>query len=235
MQNFVKIAGLAAAALLTLTAAGSAADLRRAAAPAPIAVAPPPPPVAYNWTGVYLGINGGWGWGESRFDFVDLGTTTGDFDIDGGMVGGTLGLNWQTGAWVFGVEGDLDWTNINGSAPCPNPLFTCETANNWLATVRGRLGFAAGNVLVYATGGGAFGDVEMTSIGFNPSQKDTRAGWSAGGGIELALTSKISVKAEYLHIDLGTANCTLGNCSGLTDTHVPFRVDTARLGLNWRM
>ena len=69
MYNVTKIAGLAAAALLALTAAGTAADLRRAPAPAPIAVAPPPPPLAlaYNWSGVYLGINGGWGWGDVRW------------------------------------------------------------------------------------------------------------------------------------------------------------------------
>jgi outer membrane immunogenic protein len=67
----------------------------------------------YNWTGLYIGINGGAGWGASHFDFPRLGTTTGDFSTSGGFVGGTIGVNWQTSNLVFGVEGDGDWALID--------------------------------------------------------------------------------------------------------------------------
>ncbi len=84
------------------------------------------------------------------------GTTTGDYNVSGGQVGGTVGYNFQTGAWVLGVEGDVDWSSVKGSTACPNAAFTCSTENSWLSTVRGRLGYAAGPALFYVTGGGAF-------------------------------------------------------------------------------
>ena len=116
----------------------------------PPAKAPAFVPVAYNWTGFYLGINGGYGWGSSHWSgFGD------SAEPSGGMVGGTAGYNWQGlgSPWVFGLEGDIDWTNIKGSftsVACPTG---CETKNNWLGTVRGRLGYALDRVMPYVTGG----------------------------------------------------------------------------------
>jgi outer membrane immunogenic protein len=118
---------------------------------------PPPPPRApavyvpqvlpvYNWAGVYLGINGGWGWGNGKFTaHLPSGDVSGTPHDNGGIVGGTLGVNFQSGALVFGVEGDWDYSGIKTgtSATICNFSGTCQTGNNWLATVRGRAGYAA--------------------------------------------------------------------------------------------
>jgi len=82
----------------------------------------------YNWTGFYIGINGGGGWGESQWDGLNK------FDLSGGMIGGTIGYNWQAGQIVVGAEGDIDWSGVKGTttALC---AAGCETRNKWLATV----------------------------------------------------------------------------------------------------
>ncbi|MFO1183398.1 MAG: outer membrane beta-barrel protein [Bauldia sp.] len=238
MYNVTKIAGLAAAALLALTAAGTAADLRRAPAPAPIAVAPPPPPLAlaYNWSGVYFGINGGWGWGNADWVYTAGPLSAGhraDHDTDGGLVGGTVGVNWQSGNWVGGLEADIDWANIKGSTACPNVLFTCSSQINWLGTGRLRLGVAAGNFLLFGTGGVAFGGVEAATAGpASGSETTTDVGWTAGAGVEAALAGNVSLKAEWLYYDLGKSNHALDGSerADVTETGNLFR-----LGLNWRM
>lgn len=230
MRRF-KCALLAAVAAIGFASFASAADMpvkARLMAPA-----------VYDWTGFYVGINGGGGWGRSRFDFDSFRITTGNYNTSGGLVGGTIGYNWQVGTWVLGLEGDLDWTNINGSGLAPTPTFTARTSNSWLATARGRLGYAANNWLLYGTGGAAWGNVKAEysvnpAAPLFPGQTSTRSGWAAGGGIEYGVTRNVSVKAEYLYIDLGTASCTRPNCSSLTNVSVPFSVSTARLGLNYR-
>jgi outer membrane immunogenic protein len=224
---------LGSAGLVVLTViSGSAlaADLSRA--PPVYTKAPIMAPI-YNWNGFYLGINGGGGWGRSRFDFSGVGTTSGDFNTSGGLFGGTAGFNWQSSTFVFGVEGDGDWANIKGSAACPAVGFTCSTSDSWLATARARLGYAANEWLFYVTGGGAFGDVKMATT-FFPGQSVTKTGWTAGGGIEYGFAPNWSVKVEYLHVDLGSAGCSIPNCSLLTQANVPFRAEIVRAGLNWR-
>ena len=97
--------------LLALTTAGAmAADIPvRAPARAPVLVP------AFTWSGFYIGLNGGYGWGTSTWD------STGSFDVSGGLVGGTIGYNWQVGTWVFGLEGDIDWADIKGSTASTRP------------------------------------------------------------------------------------------------------------------
>ena len=146
--------------LLALTAtAVVAADIPRPVARAPVYV-----PLAYNWTGFYLGINGGYGWGRSNWNSYG----SGNFNTSGPLIGATIGYNWQApgSPWVFGLEGDVDWTNMRGSfanALCPTG---CETRNTWLATVRPRLGYAVDRVLPYVTGGLAVGDIRANQVGF---------------------------------------------------------------------
>ena len=129
-----------AAALGLLAFAGAtatAADLPRYQPVAPVYN-----PV-YYWTGFYIGINGGGGWGESQWDGINK------FDLSGGLIGGTIGYNWQVGQIVVGAEGDIDWSGVKGTttALC---AAGCETRNKWLATVRGRLGYAFDRFLPYA-------------------------------------------------------------------------------------
>ncbi len=151
---------LVAIVILSVAAVGSAlaADLPPApAARAPAAYIPTPVPV-YNWSGIYFGVNGGYGFGKSDWSNPAVGADTGNFNVNGGLFGGTLGANWQSDAFVLGLEGDFDATWIKGSDSACAPV-SCTTHNDWLSTIRGRVGDAADRVLFYATAGGAFGDI----------------------------------------------------------------------------
>ena len=121
------LASAAALATVTMMGTANAADImRRQPMPmnAPAYYAPYYAP--YNWTGFYVGINGGGGWGNSEWS--SLVGSTGSFDVSGGLVGGTIGYNWQLGQWVFGLEGDIDWSDIRGSTSSSVCAGTsCET------------------------------------------------------------------------------------------------------------
>ena len=219
--------------LTILSGSAPAADLSRRA---PVHTKAPIMAPGYDWSGIYIGINGGGGWGTSRFDFPGLGTTTGDFTTSGALLGGTIGVNWQTSNVVLGLEGDGDWASITGSSPCPIARFACTTTDTWLATARARLGIAANAWLLYVTGGGAFGDVQMGVNGpvAFAGQTATRSGWTVGGGYEYGLAPGWSLKGEYLHVDLGTAACSIPNCSTFSVVNTPFRTEIVRAGLNYR-
>jgi outer membrane immunogenic protein len=150
---------------------------------------------AFNWTGFYVGVNGGGGWGDSRHDFEAAGTTTGDFCIRGGTAGGTLGANLQAGRLLLGVEGDMNWSDIGGSDSCPNPNFTCRTRNKWLATARGRVGYALDRFLPYITTGAAFGDVRA-QIPDSGRTTETEVDWTAGTGLEAGIVGGLSAKLD---------------------------------------
>jgi outer membrane immunogenic protein len=242
----------AGALALAATGQAFAADLPPPAPPpprAPAAYVPIAPPV-YNWGGIYIGVNGGYGFGWSNWTNLPSGpgttASTGSFDTDGGLVGGTLGFNYQADQFVFGVESDIDWQDIRGNtnnALCGATGIgggTCETDSDWLGTVRGRLGFAADRVLFYGTAGGAFGNVDtgLTNPGSTISQ--SRFGWTAGGGIEYAFTDNITAKIEYLFVDLGNTACS-ANCVGAAPVTgsgvgvpVTFYENIVRAGVNFK-
>ncbi len=220
-------AGVALAALLALAGPGVAADLgRRPEMPlkAPPLVAP-----YYNWSGFYAGLNGGGGWGTSSWDSALA--PTGDFDLSGGVIGGTLGVNYQANQVVFGVEGDIDWSNIKGSTTTNCPL-GCETRNEWLGTARGRVGYAFDRFLPYFTGGAAFGNVKASVPGF-AGASDTHAGWTLGGGLEVAFAPNWTAKIEYLYVDLGSFDCGTA-CGGVAPDNVNFTTNLVRGGINYR-
>lgn len=201
-------------------ASASAADLpRQMPAKAPAYVPPP----LYNWTGFYVGINGGGGFGRSDFSGA---FTTGSFDTSGGLFGGTLGYNWQMNQVVFGLEGDIDWSNIRGSAACGGT--SCETKNEWLGTVRGRLGYTGlwDRVMPYITGGLAVGNIKADIAGVG-SSNETKAGWTIGGGVEAALAGPWTAKVEYLYVDLGEGSTIAGSDAS-------FKTNIVRAGLNYR-
>jgi outer membrane immunogenic protein len=205
-----------------------AADLPQAGPPPPQAPAFIPPPPVYNWGGVYIGVNGGYGFGNSNWGAP---ISTGNFNINGGLIGGTLGVNAQTGQFVFGLEGDVDWANLSGSVTCAG--LTCQTSNDWLSTFRGRVGYAFNRVLLYGTAGGAVGDVKATFSG--ASADNTEFGWTAGAGLEFAITDNITAKAEYLFVDLSSGSCSTAVCTAAA-TAVPVSFDTSliRAGLNFK-
>ena len=227
------------AGALALAAGGQAlaADLPQPAPPPPRAPAtyvPVPAPV-FTWTGIYVGINGGYAFGTSSWNEPGfIGGPTGNFSTDGFLVGGTLGGNYQWGQFVLGIEGDGDWTNLNGTTT--TACFAgCETKSDWLATVRGRAGYAFDRVLVYGTGGAAFGNVQAAYAAL-PFSSSTQTGWTAGAGVEFAFTPNLTAKIEYLYVDLGSQSCAVGNCSfpGSNPTTVTFTENVVRAGINYK-
>ncbi len=185
----------------------------------------------FTWNGFYVGINAGYGFGTSKWSDTVTGVSTGDFDINGALVGGTAGYNMQLGGFVLGIEGDIGGSFIKGSTTS-NCITTCETSNNWLATLRGRLGYAFDRFLPYVTGGASFGDIkgEVASAG---SFGKTAVGWNVGGGLEYAFRNNWSVKLEYLYVNLGTATCGAG-CSTTNPFDVTFSTQIVRGGLNYK-
>ncbi len=218
------LAGCLALGALVMASHADAADLSLA----PLYKAPPSEMAqAYNWTGFYLGLNGGGGWGDSHWQGI------GRADLSGGQVGGTAGYNWQFGHAVLGLEGDIDWNNMQGSLACPGVGGggSCSTSETWLSTVRGRAGYAFGGVLPYVTGGLAVGNIQAAAPNL-PGATNTNAGWTVGGGIEFALPGNWTAKAEYLHVDLGDFNCG-ANCGGAPDENVSIHENVVRAGVNY--
>jgi len=213
---------LAAAALVALAGLASAADLPPG--PTPYYKAPAFVPPLYTWSGFYLGVNGGGGLGRSAWD------TTNAFNISGGLVGGTIGYNYQFGHAVVGAEGDIDWSGIKGSTSggCPAG---CSTGDSWLSTVRGRLGYAADRFMPFVTGGAAFGNINASTPGL-AGGSSTNAGWTIGAGLEFAIAGNWTAKAEYLYVNLGKFNCGL-NCGAVSD-NVSFSTNLIRGGINYR-
>jgi outer membrane immunogenic protein len=221
-------ASVAALALLTVPFAAQAADVP---IKAPYYKGPPHSVVSYyNWTGFYAGVNAGYGWGSS--DWSALATS---IKPKGFLAGGTLGYNWQSGAIVYGIEGDFDWSDVKGSVACAGVL-TCETSSSWLATFRGRVGYAFDRWLPYVTGGGAYGNVKATlsAAGVDlASASSSQLGWTLGAGLEYAFMGNWSAKLEYLYVDLGKTTCD-ATCSGATPIDVKFNTNVVRAGVNYK-
>lgn len=205
-------------------------------------------PIPYSWNGFYIGINGGGASGNTSWDYLTatLAPTPAfaNHDSSGGMVGGTVGFNWQAPGshWVAGVEADWDWAQINGSTSCPNPFFSCQSKIRDIGTARARLGWAEDRILFYVTGGAAWGDVriqtvQLNGIGVPPTgtptngTSSTRMGWTAGGGVEANVPGTfLTAKLEVLYYDLGANNYTV-------DFLLPVRArengTMIRAGFNW--
>jgi len=244
MKRVLRSIAVASAIVATCVAA-QAADL-----PMPPAYQPPPMVVpVYNWTGFYVGVNGGYGWGNqdpfnlltNRFDQFSV-------PFSGGMFGGTFGGQIQSGHVVMGIEADIDWANINGSATViptiagalPNGCLIagvgCVTSLNTkisdVSTGRLRLGYAMDNWLLYATGGLALlgantnistvGGVACTTAILTAvcSGTDYRLGATAGAGLEYGITPNVSAKLEYLYV----------TAASLELSHL----NVVRAGLNFR-
>lgn len=253
----------AAAAVAALSAPAAAADMRM-----PVKAPPPVAPI-FTWTGFYIGVNGGGAFGAGHNAIVNetfagapfvSGTWPGSgnfgkLEPSGGFGGGQIGYNWQFQNWVFGIETDIQGASIKDTAGATlqytSPLTTI-TSNvsqkiDWFGTVRGRLGIAFDRVLVYGTGGFAYGqtttDLTMSdSLGFVAanSNKNTRTGWVAGAGIEWAFAPNWSLKGEYQYIDLGkntvVAQERLGGAATAFAVSTTTRSDfhTGRIGVNYR-
>jgi outer membrane immunogenic protein len=196
-----------------------------------------------NWTGVYLGVNGGYTFGGSKWSDSVTGDSSGSFGTSGFVLGGTAGANYQVGSLVFGVEGDGDWADASGFGTFTSTSLCvagCLTANTWLSTVRGRVGYAFDRYLVYATGGAVFGDIR-SNFSNGPISRSTEAGWTVGAGVEVALGRNWSAKAEYLFVDLADGSCTtacsIADANGpplVPNVAVKFDESVVRAGINYR-
>jgi outer membrane immunogenic protein len=245
----------AALASVALVAPANAADL-------PVKAPPILMPALYNWSGLYIGVEGGgvlgqrteWRLPESAESFDDPATPDVGHPLHGGFVGGEVGINWQApgSRWVFGIEGDWNWSELEEALTCQNDddgnvTLTCGSRIRSFATVRGRIGYAfgpRGDFLAYLTAGGAWAS-QSARIGqlFVPlltaeQWRDTW-GWTVGGGAEYGITPWLSVKAEVLYVDLagrdfsGAALCAVSfECD--ENPHVKHSFVLARMGLNWR-
>ena len=197
---------------------------------------------SYNWTGPYIGVAAGAAvWGHESWKYESNGASVDGLGFAGGLAGGQVGYNVQTGSTVVGIEADYAWTNAHGSKACPNLFFySCEVELDNLGSVTGRIGHTVGRALFYAKAGLAFGDVTLQTrrndgLAIPPSNtslngsSETLFGWTAGGGMEFALTDRWSAKAEYMYYDLGKETYKV-DFNSLVDGDT--RGSTVRIGLN---
>lgn len=180
---------LAAAATLLIGTSAQAADYGQAYG-------------AHDWSGGYVGLQGGGAWGDTNHT-NNFGVTSGDFDLDGGFGGWNSGWDWRRGNWVYGLAGDTSFGDIEGTLIGGACGAGCTTEVDWISTYRGRLGYAMGNFLPYVTAGLALGSVEAAAIGTAFGDEETKVGWVAGVGVEVAIDQNYRVKAEYTYVDLG--------------------------------
>jgi outer membrane immunogenic protein len=219
---------------LTLTsvvafASANAADMYRAPAPSVGGYKDGPAYATVNWSGLYVGVNGGGAWDANKKDGDAL-------DPSGGFGGGQIGYNWQ-GVWhpnlVLGIEADFQGGDISDSGvgvlSKTKSLAAAKSELEWFGTVRGRLGYAFDRALVYGTGGFAYGSVKNT-IG-SGTASDTQTGWVAGGGVEYKLTPAWSIKGEYQFLSLDASGSSLGNL-GINGSDRS-EVHTVRAGINY--
>ena len=238
---------LSSVALLGLTAGGMAADLpSRAPAPAPAIAAVP----FFTWTGFYVGVNAGAGWNtnDSNGSVFIPGTTPGfapagatvafSNNNDAGFVGGgQIGYNVQFGSFVVGLEADIQWADlgnnnniavVTGTFPANFVPVSRGNGIDWFGTVRGRAGIAFDRLLVYATGGFAYGNTQGVDA-FGRSNDDINTGWVAGGGVEFALptnwnffgTSAATFGVEGLFVSLDRNKSDVVGFVGATPVVVP--------------
>jgi outer membrane immunogenic protein len=245
--------------LTALATSAMAADLPRKAPPAaPIQTVQP-----ISWTGFYVGVHAGYSWGRWGGDLTydpgggpievfDPAHRT--IDAHGSLAGGQIGFNYQLNWFVFGLEADASWTNLKGSGSfntAPGDFnWAIETRLDWFGTVRGRAGVAVDNFLFYATGGVAFGQSKANLVVTDvipcclntavASANESDVGWTVGGGVEWMYSRNWSVKAEYLYVDLGSADY---HFVGTTFVGTPHTTDSflgnltfnvVRVGLNYK-
>jgi outer membrane immunogenic protein len=233
---------VALVALVGIAAPASAADL----AAKPYVKAPPPPPVAlYDWTGFYIGINGGGGSAHKCWDFVTPVTGTllaeGCHNATGGTAGGQIGYRWQSASWVFGIEGQGNWADFSGSniSNVFAPDFNRSRIDAF-GLITGQVGYAWNNALFYVKGGAAVtGDKYEAFNGLTgalfASANETRWGGTIGAGFEYGFLPNWSIGVEYDHLFMGTRTLNL-TTGGLffESEHIGQDVDIGLVRLNYR-
>jgi outer membrane immunogenic protein len=214
---------LVAAVLASVASGALAADLPTAkgAPQSPTYFAPPP----FTWTGFYLGVNGGWSWGDLSSSNFTAGNS--------GLIGGTVGYNMQLNQFVLGLEADLDGTDMITTNTYG--LGSNKFGTHALTTERVRAGFAIDRALLYVTGGYAglqttasFNDTVHNTSGWT---SDWRNGGAIGAGVEYAITNNITAKAEYLYLPFSDSTYFSGTPDGETSS---LSLSILRAGVNYK-
>ena len=201
---------LTAAIAIVLTGIGTsvqAADMYGSRAPYTVTQ----PLNVYSWAGPYVGGNVGYQWGDIT------GSIAKPSGFNGGLQGG---YNWQFGQFVFGGEADLQ------ASGATDTFAGWKFSNPWFGTLRGRAGFAMNNILIYGTGGLAFGNVRAEAL--NLTEAHSAAGWTLGAGAEIGITQNWTAKAEYLYVNLNNSQFAL---TGLPNG---YQFSVVRLGANYK-
>jgi outer membrane immunogenic protein len=233
----ILLAGIAFGSLMAAPAIAADIPARMPVkAPAPAAM------VAYNWSGFYVGGHGGYGRADKCFADVTGGIAVdeGCGDIDGWLAGGQVGFNWQAGQFVFGVEFSGSWADIDGTHTILGiPTDTYDTRIQSIFMATGKLGMAWDRVLVYATGGAAWArdryDYNVVGITV-ASARETRSGWTVGGGVEIGLGNNWSLGFQYNYIDLGDRDRTFTTPAGvaLFEENIEQEMHIGMVRLNYR-
>lgn len=234
-MKFASIVGLS---LLTATSV-HAADLGART----YAKAPPIDPI-FNWTGFYLGVNAGSGWGRTNTDELCFDCSPspvfplGKHSYSGFIGGGQIGYNYQLANFIVGLESDFDGAHIRGSLVGLQNDYVNSTKYNWLASARGRAGFAVDKVFIYATGGVAFSNIEHSSLDHAtgaPEASTTKTGSVVGGGLEYAIGNHWSIRGEYLYYDFGSKRLQI-NLVPIRPVYFQYtdHVQSARAGINYK-
>jgi outer membrane immunogenic protein len=209
-------------------------------------LAPAHAQVSNPWNGLYVGLNAGYAWQDvnGTFDGSGVATNLTGIDLNGAIVGGQLGYNWQSGQFLLGIEGDASTLVQGGDHVVNNGLPGAATLGadmSYLASIRGRLGWAINNWLLYGTVGWGFSRFEFTenvpSIAFDGKQHLDDSGIVYGGGVEWMLAYGVSVRAEYLRYDLGASSPLPASFPSvdLGDNIAFDNIDVARAALNIKL
>jgi outer membrane immunogenic protein len=235
---------VAVIALLGTTALASAADL-------PAYTKAPPPMIAalYDWSGFYIGINGGGGTSHNCWDLNNDGINgaglispavrEGCHDATGGLVGGQLGYRWQSANWVFGVEAQGDWADLSASNTSLfyGPGFVNQTKVDAIGLFTGQVGYAWNNVLLYVKGGAAVTDSKYNGVvgGVLLDQaNDTRWGGAVGAGLEVGFAPNWTVAVEYDHLFMGNSDFNFAGGGFSRSDNIHQDLDIATVRLNYR-
>ena len=239
MRKFLA-AAVSFAAIIMAAAPASAADMAVKAPP------PAPLPIIYNWSGFYIGANGGWGQSRNCWDFVTAAgvvVADGCADRSGGLFGGQLGYRWQTGGWVFGLEAQGDWADLsNTRISVINPAFSTRVRTDAIGLFTGQIGYAWNAALLYLKGGAAVTsnryDIFTTLGGLNVASADaTRWGAAVGVGFEYGFAPNWSVGVEYDHLFMGHSNNSFSVVNPIVvgaANRINQDVDMVTLRLNYR-
>jgi outer membrane immunogenic protein len=254
MKRFLSLSSVSCVLVAALLGSANAADM---ALKAPYAA----PPATPSWTGFYIGINGGAGWGTaaSSIDLSGLAAALGagaagvagtfpiaSHELNGFLGGGQIGYNWQTGNVVLGLEGDGDWANVQGSAPCIVVL-SCSANVQWTADATARLGvLPTSNMLVYIKGGAAWAGVNYNLSGggallagasITSSLTTTKTGGLLGIGTEYLFAPHWTAKVEYNYADYGnhtdTFTLTAAGASLGVPVQTSLQMHTIKAGVNY--